>query len=163
MSTTTREVDAPAEVIWSLLADGWTYPLWVVGAARVRDVDPSWPAPGSRIHHSVGVWPLLIDDTTEVLDVVPERRIRLRARGWPAGEAEVDISLDAAAATTRVVVQEDAVAGPARLLPGAVRGPLLHVRNVESLRRLAYLAERGGSSDARRELPGTVEKSGGGQ
>ena len=145
MSITTREIDAPGEAVWSLLADGWTYPLWVVGAARVRDVDAGWPAPGSRIHHSVGAWPLLIDDTTDVLDLVPGRRLSLRARGWPAGEAEVVISLEAAAGSTRIVLQEDVVAGPGRVLPAGLRGPLLHARNVETLRRLAYLAERGGS------------------
>ena len=51
----------PADV-FAVLADGWLYPSWVVGASRVRGVDGTWPQPGSRIHHSVGVWPLLIDD-----------------------------------------------------------------------------------------------------
>ena len=69
MSTTTRSVSATPEQVWEVLADGWLYPLFVVGASRMRDVDESWPAVGARLHHSVGTWPLLIDDTTEVLEV----------------------------------------------------------------------------------------------
>ena len=69
MSTTTRTVSATPEQVWEVLADGWLYPLFVVGASRMRDVDESWPAVGARLHHSVGTWPLLIDDTTEVLEV----------------------------------------------------------------------------------------------
>ena len=67
MSTTSRPISATPEQVWEVLADGWLYPLFVVGASRMRDVDDDWPAVGSRLHHSVGTWPLLIDDTTEVL------------------------------------------------------------------------------------------------
>jgi hypothetical protein len=28
----------------AVLHDGWTYPVWVVGASRMRGVDPGWPA-----------------------------------------------------------------------------------------------------------------------
>jgi hypothetical protein len=41
-------------------------------------------------------------------------------------------------------MREDAVAGPARLVPLPVRAGLIRRRNVEALRRLAYLAERAG-------------------
>ncbi|WP_122818084.1 SRPBCC family protein [Nocardioides pantholopis] len=142
MSTTTRVVDATPEKVWSVLADGWLYPLWVVGASRMREVDESWPEPGSRLHHSVGTWPALIDDFTEVLDATPGSMLRLRARAWPAGEAEVVVRLRPLEGRTEVVMEEDATAGPARLMPKPLRDPQLHWRNVESLRRLAYVAER---------------------
>ena len=67
-----------------MLADGWSYATWVVGAARVRDVDPGWPATGSRVHHSVGLWPLLIQDFTLVECSEPPRelnRLALLAEG----------------------------------------------------------------------------------
>ena len=54
MSTTTRSVSATPEQVWEVLADGWLYPLFVVGASRMRDVDDSWPAVGAKLHHSVG-------------------------------------------------------------------------------------------------------------
>jgi uncharacterized protein YndB with AHSA1/START domain len=74
-----RTINASPKDVWEVLADGWMYPLWVVGASRMRDVDPHWPEVGSKLHHSVGVWPGLIDDNTEVLEVEPGRRQR-RAR-----------------------------------------------------------------------------------
>lgn len=141
MSVNTRTVNAPPEDVWSVLADGWTYPLWVVGASRIRDVEPAWPAVGSRIHHSVGVWPALIDDNTEVLEMQPHELIRLRARGWPLGEAEVLIQLSAVGTRTEVAIHEQAVAGPGVLVPEPLKGLTLKWRNSETLRRLAYIAE----------------------
>ena len=68
-----------------MLADGWLYPLWVVGASRMREVDTTWPEVGSELHHSVGAWPLLVDDTTEVADAIPGRFLHLHARARPTG------------------------------------------------------------------------------
>lgn len=141
MSVNRRMVAATPDDVWNVLADGWLYPLWVVGAARIRDVDDNWPEKGSRIHHSVGAWPLLIDDHTEVLDAVPGRSIKLRARGWPVGEAEVVIRLSDVGAETEVVIEEDAVAGPGVLVPEPFKGLTLKWRNIETLRRLAFIVE----------------------
>lgn len=141
MSTTTRTVSASPEQVWEVLADGWLYPLFVVGASRMREVDDTWPAVGSRLHHSVGTWPLLIDDTTEVLEVDEGRRLLLKARGWPAGEAHVEISLEPSGDATVVTMVEDATAGPGLLVPKPARDVQLHWRNVEALRRLAFVVE----------------------
>jgi uncharacterized protein YndB with AHSA1/START domain len=141
VSTTSRPIAATPEQVWEVLSDGWLYPLFVVGAARMRDVDESWPAVGSRLHHSVGSWPLLIDDTTEVLEVEEGRRLLLLARGWPAGQAHVDISLQPSGDTTVVTMVEDATSGPGLLIPKPLRDAQLHVRNVEALRRLAFVVE----------------------
>lgn len=132
------------ESVWRVLADGWLYPLWVVGASRVRQVDDTWPEPGSRIHHSVGLWPAVLNDDTEVLEYTPERVIGLRARAWPGGEATVTIRLEPEGAGTRVRMIEDVTGGPARLVPKLLRTPALLLRNRESLRRLSWLAERRG-------------------
>lgn len=141
MDVTTRTIAASPTKVWAVLEDGWLYPLWVVGATRMREVDDHWPAQGARLHHSAGVWPLVLDDETEVLESVPEQRLRLRARGWPAGEAEVLLELREQDGQTVVELHEDVVSGPGRLVPGPVRRPMIHVRNVEALRRLAALAE----------------------
>ena len=121
MSTTSRPIAATSEQVWSVLADGWLYPLFVVGAARMRNVDDTWPAVGSRLHHSVGVWPLLINDTTEVLEVEEGRRILLLARGWPAGQAHVEISLEPDGQSTVVTIVEQATAGPGALIPKPIQ------------------------------------------
>ena len=132
---------ATPEQVWSVLADGWLYPLFVVGAARMRDVDEDWPAVGARLHHSVGSWPLMLDDTTEVLEVEEGKRILLLARAWPAGQAHVEISLEPSGDQTVVTIVENATAGPGALIPKAVQDPQLHVRNIETLRRLAFVVE----------------------
>ena len=142
MSTNKRLVHATPDQVWSVLADGWLYPLWVVGASRMREVDAEWPEPGARLHHSVGTWPLLIDDTTEVVESNPGVTLTLRARAWPSGEAGVTLHLRPNGTGTEVVIEEDAESGPATLVPKVLRDPPLRWRNVETLRRLAYLAER---------------------
>jgi len=141
MSTRSRPIKATPERVWSVLADGWLYPLFVVGASRMRDVDEGWPAVGTRLHHSVGSWPLLIDDTTEVLEVDPGSRLLLRARAWPAGEAHVEIVLEQTGAETLVTIHEDATAGPGVLVPKPLRDVQLDLRNDETLQRLAYVVE----------------------
>lgn len=141
MSTTSRQTRSSAEDLWDVLSDGWAYAAWVVGASRVRAVDDAWPQPGSHIHHSVGIWPLLINDETEAEAVEPGRRLLLRAQGWPAGMAKVDIHLEPTPQGCRVTIVEDAVSGPATLIPQPVRRMLLDARNREALRRLALLAE----------------------
>ena len=156
MSRNRRVVKATPAEVWHVLADGWLYPLWVVGSDRMRAVDRDWPVPGSRLHHSVGAWPFLINDTTIVQAAVPERRLHLRARGWPLGVADVSIELSAVADGTEVVLEEDAVGGPGRLVPAPVRSPLLWWRNTEVLNRLAVVVE-GRAFTRRTGRPGHVE------
>ena len=71
MATNELEADCSPAAVFAVLADGWLYPTWVVGASRMRDVDDRWPEPGSRLHHSVGAWPALLDDITESLEWQP--------------------------------------------------------------------------------------------
>jgi hypothetical protein len=158
VSTTSRHFSCTPADVFAVLGDGWLNGLWVVGASRIRDVDESWPAPGTEIHHSFGVWPLLIDDTTSVEASEPDRHLRLRARGWPAGEADVDIEIRPTPGGCTVTITEDAVKGPGLLVPRPVRSAVLGWRNRETLRRLAFLAtnraakqRHGGSLE-----PGTV-------
>ncbi len=143
MITVERVMNTTPQRVWDVLADGWLYPLWVVGASRMREVDDTWPAPGSKLHHSVGAWPLLIDDDTEVTESEPLRTLALRAKAWPLlGEAPVVLRLSEQGAGTRVVMEEDVATGPGKLIPQPVRAPGIKWRNTEALRRLAFIAER---------------------
>ena len=142
MSRNARLVQATPDQVWSVLADGWLYPAWVVGATRMRHVDDEWPEVGACLHHSVGVWPFVLDDTTEVTASIPGQRLSVRARAWPSGEAGVSVGLEPVGAETRVTIDEDAAAGPGRLVPPPLRHLPLAWRNTETLRRLAYIAER---------------------
>lgn len=140
MSTVRRTGDCSAQQVFDVLADGWTYGSWVVGAARIREVDPDWPAVGTNIHHSVGAWPAMSNDRTTVLEMEPGRRVMLKARGWPAGEATVDIVITPVGEGVEVSITEDATAGPGRMIPQPLRAPLLAWRNTETLHRLLLLA-----------------------
>jgi len=143
MTTVERVLTTTPERVWDVLADGWLYPLWVVGATRMREVDQDWPSVGSRIHHSVGVWPAVLDDNTEITECEPLQRLGLRAKAWPfLGEADVLLELSGQGAGTRVRMTEDAATAPGTLVPKPIRSPAIQWRNTESLRRLAFLAER---------------------
>jgi hypothetical protein len=141
MAQNVRRLTCPPEAVFDVLADGWLYPVWVVGAMRMRDVDHRWPEPGARLHHSVGIWPIYLDDVTEAREWDPPRRAVFRAKGWPIGEAVVAIEAKPADGGCLVRIFEEAVEGPARFVPSFIRRPVLHVRNSETLRRLGYLAE----------------------
>jgi uncharacterized protein YndB with AHSA1/START domain len=141
MAVNTREIKTAPENVWAVLSDGWLYPVWVVGATRMRDVDHTWPQAGAKLHHSAGVWPVVIDDNTEVLECDPGRYLLLRARGWPLGEAEVAITLRPSGANTMVEIREKAVSGPGAMIPEPIENVAIKYRNTETLRRLAYVAE----------------------
>ncbi len=141
MATNVRVLACAPEDVFRVLANGWLYPAWVVGASRMRQVEGRWPQPGSKLHHSFGTWPILIDDSTSILEWDPPRRAVLQARGWPIGEARVSIEVRPRGGGCVVRIHEQAVSGPAALVPRIFADPPLHWRNSETLRRLAYLAE----------------------
>ena len=141
MSRNVRALACAPQAVFEVLADGWLYPGWVVGASRMRDVDATWPAEGARLHHSVGVWPMLIDDETVSLEWRPPQRAVVRAKGWPIGEARVTIDVRPHGGGCLVRMQEEPVEGPGSWVPRFLTEPMLYVRNRETLHRLAYLAE----------------------
>jgi hypothetical protein len=89
----------------------------------------------------VGVWPLVVRDHTEVKECEPGRRLRLVARGWPLGEAEVDMTLEAEGAGTRLTIREEMQGGPGVVLRNPVGDAFINRRNVETLARLSAIAE----------------------
>jgi uncharacterized protein YndB with AHSA1/START domain len=141
MSTNVRYIHASPEQVFDVLADGWLFPVWVVGASRMRQVDDHWPDVGTKLQHSFGVWPFVINDETTVLEWDPPRRMVIQPAGWPIGEARVAIDAKPRGEGTLVRIREQAVKGPGSLLPDIVLDVPLYVRNVETLRRLAYIAE----------------------
>ncbi|MCG5433925.1 SRPBCC family protein [Mycobacterium sp. MYCO198283] len=148
--TVTRETTASRAQVWDVLADGWTYSQWVVGNSRMRAVDANWPAPGSKIKHSVGVWPLLLNDETTVEKCVPRSELVLLAKGRPFGEARITLKLtDLPDGGCRIEMTEVPVSGIGRLVPDRLALAGVYPRNRESTWRLAALAER--------LVPGDVE------
>ena len=143
-----RTSTASPQDVWAVLADGWLYPTWVVGASRIRSVDAEWPQKGARLHHSFGIWPAVIDDVSEILVAEQPDRMVLRAKGWPVGEATVELRIDAWGTGSMITITEDATKGPGTLIPKPARQALLAVRNRETLRRLTFLAEGRAGPDA---------------
>ena len=141
MSENERLIHASVEDVFAVLTDGWTYASWVVGASRIRDVEPGWPQPGHSIHHSVGAWPLLINDATTVEQYEPLRFLQLKVRAWPTGEGIVEFVATDQVGQCHLVMRERTAKGPATLIPDTILDPILHLRNAETLERLALLAE----------------------
>jgi len=134
-------MSVPPERVFAVLVDGWLYGLWVVGASHIRDVDAEWPQAGARIHHAFGSWPLLVRDQTTVLESEPPRRLVLQARAWPAGQARIEVTATPRAGGSLVQLNEYPVSGLGARLHNPLADKLLYRRNVESLARLAALAE----------------------
>jgi hypothetical protein len=65
----------------------------------------------------------------------------MRAKGWPIGEARVTIDVRRHGSGCLVRIQEEAVDGPGSWVPRVLIDPVLYVRNRETLRRLAFVAE----------------------
>jgi uncharacterized protein YndB with AHSA1/START domain len=147
VAVVTKRINTSPDRVWAQLADGWIYTGWVVGATHIRDVDDSWPAVGSQLHHQVGAWPATISDTTQVIESDPTRRLVLQARAWPVGEARVVLELEPDGDGTVLHMGEEPTDGAPKWLQNPVQDALLKRRNAESLARLAVIAEK-------RRLPG---------
>ncbi|HEY7795497.1 MAG TPA: SRPBCC domain-containing protein [Gaiellaceae bacterium] len=141
MAVNEIEVAAPPETVWDVLSDPLAYAEWVQGTKRVRGADEGFPAPGTRLYHTVGAGPLTLSDSTIVVRSEPPRRLVLDARLGPLGSARVDITLHGRDGVTTVVLGERGNRGPGRLLWPA-GDVVLRGRNRWSLERLKALVER---------------------
>jgi uncharacterized protein YndB with AHSA1/START domain len=146
MATNERFMPVPAQAIWDALADAGGFGYWVVGSSEIRDADPTWPAPGSRFHHTIGVGPLRIRDHTESLEARRPTLLRMRAKARPLGTAKVTLEMTPQDGGTRVRMIEN----PDGLTSFLTFNPLLQLlargRNAESLMRLEELALRRAST-----------------
>lgn len=142
MPPVTMHTTAPPEAVFAVLSDGWRYADWVVGAKKIRAVDPEWPAPGSKFHHKVGFGPFEINDNSKLEAIDPPRSISLNVRARPAGIARVHIALEPDdEGGTMIAMDEYPIAGVARFTDNPIQRALLAGRNLEALRRLKNLAE----------------------
>jgi uncharacterized protein YndB with AHSA1/START domain len=137
----TLPFESTPEQVFAVLADGRRYAEWVVGAKRVRAVDDTWPAPGSRFHHEFGVGPLAIKDSSEVVSMDPPRQVVLEVRAFPAGKARVTITIEPGeAGGSEVLMEEVATGGLAKSIDSWPLRRVTMLRNVESLKRLRKAA-----------------------
>ncbi|HRW38729.1 MAG: SRPBCC family protein [Acidimicrobiales bacterium] len=141
MATVSTIVDRPSDLVMEALLDPRTYPRWLVGCRQIRDIDPEWPAPGSRFHHRFGLaGPLVVDDSSRVVAVEPRRCLQLEVRARPGGRGEATFTVEPLdPGRCRVELREVPVGllAPAGLL---LHGPTA-LRNQRSLRNLRELVE----------------------
>lgn len=131
-----------AEQVFDVLRDGESYAHWVVGTRAIRDVDPGWPAEGTRLHYTIGYGLLRKDDVTTCRRYEPDQRLEMEAYAWPAGTAQVVLRCEPTDGAVLVSLDEKPVRGPAKRLHNPVLDLLIRLRNVETLRRLEQLARR---------------------
>ena len=142
MARITRSTGHDPDAVFAVLANGWRYAEWVVGCRRVRGVDDAWPAPGSQFHHALGIGFLVLRDATRSTEVDSPTRLVLDARAWPAGRARITITITEDAGGSVITIDEVPTGGPAKVLDNPLLQAIVHVRNVEALRRLDKAARR---------------------
>lgn len=131
-----------ATQVFDVLRDGKSYEHWVVGTRAIRDVDPGWPAEGTRLHYTVGYAPLRKDDVTTSRSYDPDALLDLEAHAWPAGTASIVLRCEPRDDGVLVSIDEKPMRGKAKVLHNPVADLLIKLRNVETLRRLEQLARR---------------------
>jgi len=140
MATVSRFMPVAPDSVWGALSRPDNYGYWVVGSKVIRDADRTWPAPGSKFHHTVGFGRFRVSDHTESLEAEAPRRLRIRAKARPAGTATVTLEMDARDGGTAVSMTEN----PDGLSAALALNPLFQLltagRNRESLMRLEELA-----------------------
>lgn len=132
------EIAASPTEVFDVLAEPRTYPEWLVGAKRIRDVDADFPSKGAEFDHTVGAGPVSIDDSTEVIDVQRPERLELRVKAGHFN-GEVVFLLLPSPKGTEVRFRERPIGPPAALTP--LLRPSLQARNAESLKQLRELIE----------------------
>ena len=153
MAVTQRWTAASPQDIFRVLQDARYYGYWVVGSKEIRDVDPDWPAVGSRFHHRVGWGPLTVADHTRLEQSDPPRRWRLRAKARPLGTAIVTLDITPEGNGSRIVMREEAGDVLSKLAFNPLMDRMVKKRNDVALERLSELAEGRGPSPEQARRP----------
>ncbi len=141
MSFTSREFAASPADVFAVLVDPESYPYWLIGTDRIRDVDSNWPAIGSKFHHVVGFGPLKIADDTEVIDIEDGRMLQLKVRARPLISAVATFRVVGEATSCVVTLEEEPAIRSIGNLVRPLLDPTVHMRNHRSLRRLAAVVD----------------------
>jgi uncharacterized protein YndB with AHSA1/START domain len=137
---------APREEVFNVIANPSTYPRWLVGAQRIRDVDDEFPEPGTKFDHSVGPSDAAtVDDATIAVESHGHRQLVLEVHAGPI-TGEVEFDLIRRGEGTELVMRERPKGSAAALTP-LIR-PALALRNRVSMSRLARLIESRGENES---------------
>lgn len=134
MSVTEQDFAVSTTTLFTVLTEPETYPRWLVGAKRIREVTPDWPQVGSDFKHVVGFGPLAFPDRTTVRETAAPTTLELLVRVRPVLEAVVRFQLTSTAAGCTLRMTETPV-GIYRFIAPLAQ-PLIRIRNERSLQRL---------------------------
>ncbi len=139
-----HEFSVSVAQVWAALIDPTTYPRWLIGAQKIRNVDDTWPAVDAAFHHRVGVWPVLVDDKSIIREIRPQELLVLEVRATPLVRARVRFCLSPTAdgARTFLEMEEEPMYRFLGNLVRPVLDPLTHLRNARSLQRLDGIVSR---------------------
>jgi uncharacterized protein YndB with AHSA1/START domain len=140
VTTTVRSFDAPITAVYATLVEPTTYPHWLVGAKRIREVAPLWPAAGTWFEHVVGFGPLQLPDRTTSLGADAPHRLELLVRARPLLKATVKFELVERASGCLLTMTETPQ-GTYRHI-AKLAAPVLRKRNERSLQRLAAAVDQ---------------------
>lgn len=123
------------EAVWDVLADPTTYPDWLAGAQRIRQLDPDFPKPGTTFDHEVGPnrEATVADDTKALRSHRPDR-LDLEVHVGPM-EGIVEFHLQAMDGGTEIRMREVMIGLFKPAMP-LLRGAM-YLRNKGSLERLS--------------------------
>ena len=158
MTVTEHMFDTDITDLYDVLTEPRTYPEWLTGTKKMREVSPDWPAPKSYFIHVVGFGPVQLSDRTTVRDVAAPNMLELFVRARPALEAVVRFELDRVDGRTRLRMTETP-SGVYKLI-SPVAQPLIKARNERSLRRLAALQVQHRRVFVSRQACGTLKARG---
>jgi uncharacterized protein YndB with AHSA1/START domain len=142
MSRNRIELPADPEKVFEILVDPYAFPKWVVGAKRIRGVDPDWPRPGSAFHHASGAGgDVTVKDKTELVTMNPPASLVLQAYLRPLGIVRIRIELERGSSgnTTRLTMREAPAPGTKLTKVKKLLDPALYARNRKSLKCLEKL------------------------
>lgn len=142
MSRNEIRISATPSQVFDVLDDPQAYPRWVVGARRIRRVDPDWPAVGSCFHHAIGTAAAELHDSSKILERQRPDRLTLEVRFRPTGVAHVTMTVQPDVNGSKFLIEEHPQSGPFAVAPRVLTEPLLWVRNAISVQRLRHEIER---------------------
>lgn len=142
MSRNRIELPANPEQVFEVLIDPYSFPKWVLGAKRIRGVDPDWPRPGSCFHHASGAGgDSTVKDKTELVTMNPPASLVLQAYLRPLGIVRIRMLLERGPkeGTTLFTIREAPAPGTKLTRVKKLLDPALYLRNKKSLQCLEKL------------------------
>lgn len=142
MSRNRIELQASPEQVFDVLVDPYAFPKWVVGAKRIRGVDPDWPRPGSCFYHASGAGgDVTVKDKTELVTMNPPASLVLQAYLRPLGVVRIRMLLERGPneGTTLFTIREAPAPGTKLTRVKKLLDPALYLRNKKSLQCLDKL------------------------